>query len=411
MKSRFKQPHGFAMPFCRHVGHLLLAALLLFVIAQPADAHRQNESYVFFNVTDLALSGRIEATLPDLDKIVLLDADGDGTVSREEFSTKADEVFGFFAQRLIISHDGQEYPIAADGHEFLDTPAGTFALIHFTVPGLSPTPDAVDVTYRSPFQEREPGHLGFGLIESNTRTGVEGNERYISMIFEPGGESHRLSLVGEPALKIFKDFVIHGIWHIWLGFDHVVFLITLLMPSVLTLSTGAWQPVANFRAAFINVLKVVTVFTVSHTITLSLSSLGIIRLPVTLVEVVIALSIAVVALGNMFPVFHRYTLLVVFAFGLFHGFGFANVLAPLGLQPSAKLIGLAAFNIGVELGQIAIVAAVFPVLYLLRRWNAYPFLALRVASVCFILLAGVWFIERSSGVFWRLQQQLLGLLA
>lgn len=85
-------------------------------------------------------------------------------------------------------------------------------------------------------------------------------------------------------------------------------------------------------------------------------------------------------------------------------------LAPLGVQPSAKVVGLAAFNIGVELGQVAIVLVLFPVLFALRRLAIYPMVATQLASVVFILLAAVWFVERSSGIFWRLQQQLLSSL-
>ena len=240
---------------------------------------------------------------------------------------------------------------------------------------------------------------------------MENNEAHIAVIFQPGEERQPLSLIGDPPWTIFVEFVIHGIWHIWLGFDHVVFLIALLLPAVLRPQDGRWQPVEEFRTAFWTVVKIVTVFTLSHSVTLSLAALGVVTLPVSFVEAVIALSIIVVALMNLVPRMHRYTLAVVLIFGLFHGFGFANVLEPLGVQPSAKLVGLAAFNIGVEIGQIAIVVVLFPVLFALRRLAAYPWVAIRMASVVFILLAAVWFVERSSGMFWRLQQQLLSALA
>jgi len=387
----------------------LLAFQITTLFASQANAHRQGESYVFFSVTDEALSGRFEATLVDIDKLIPLDADGNGEVTRDEFNARADEVYSFFADRFSISSEGTDYPIASNGFDFLDAGFGTFAKIEFTVPDLSPTPESVEVNYE-PLSDINPAHLGYGVIENNSRTGVKDNESYISMVFSPGESSQQMSLIGPSSWEIFKDFVIHGVWHIWLGFDHVLFLITLLLPAVLMRQTSQWMPVDDFRTAFINVIKIVTVFTVSHTITLSLAALGVFTLPVSFVEAVIALSIAVVALGNMFPIFHNRVLIVVFIFGLFHGFGFANVLEPLGVNPAAKVVGLAAFNIGVELGQIAIVAVLFPILYLIRRWSAYPFLALKVGSVAIILVAGLWLVERTSGMFWEMQQQLFASL-
>lgn len=383
---------------------VLVAAFVLVATANASLAHRLNESYLFFNVSDEALLGRIEATLNDLGQLVALDANADGVVSTDEAAVQGPAIFELFTSALKINHDGRNIDLVYSGIDFLDTPQGTFAQIKFMLPELSPTPQSVDLTYDSPFEAILPGHLGFAVIESNTRTGLVGNESYVSIIFEPGLTKHTLSLIGEPGWKVFKDFVVHGVLHIWFGFDHVVFLIGLLLPSVLFLGAAKWFPAPSFRPAFINVVKVATIFTVSHSITLSLAALDIVSLNSTFVEIVIAVSIVAVALMNLFPKLHKNSLWVVFGFGLFHGFGFANVLAPLGLVPSAKIIGLAAFNVGVEIGQIAIVLVVFPVLYVLRRWAAYQFLALKLGSVALILLAGVWIIERSTGIVYQLQQ-------
>ncbi len=385
---------------------LSLALALFWITASTAHAHRQNESYLFFNVTDTSLSGRVEATLPDLGLILDIDDDADGAISQDEVTANADAIFAFFNDTLTITHEGRDLPLVQAPVAFLDTPQGTFAQIGFDIPSLTDTPDSVDVTYVSPFDEASPGHLGFAIIESNTRTGLEGNESYISIVFEPGQNTQPLSLVGEPTGKIFKDFIIHGIMHIWFGFDHVVFLVALLLPAVLLRHENTWLPVDSFRSALWTVVKIATVFTVSHSITLSLSALDIVRLNTSFVEWVIAASIIIVALMNMFPKYHRHSLWLVFAFGIFHGFGFANVLEPLGLLPYSQIVGLAAFNIGVEIGQIAIILVLFPVLFLLRRWSAYPFLALKVGSVALILLAGVWLFERSTGAIYYFQQSL-----
>ena len=261
--------------------------------------------------------------------------------------------------------------------------------------GLTPVPEEISVDYE-PLTELLSNHGGFILIASNTRVGLADNEAYISLTFTEDDGPQMLSLVGEPRLKVFWEFVTHGIWHIWLGFDHVVFLLTLLLPAVMMPAGRSWIPTESFKGALWSVTKIVTIFTLSHSVTLTLAGLGILQLPSTLVEAVIAASIIIVALMNLAPSAHRYMLWVVFVFGLFHGFGFANVLAPLALDPTRQVIGLAAFNIGVELGQLAIVLVAFPVLWLVRKWRIYPFMAFKVGTVVLVILAGSWFLERTT---------------
>jgi hypothetical protein len=102
---------------------------------------------------------------------------------------------------------------------------------------------------------------------------------------------------------------------------------------------------------------------------------------------------------------------VVLLFGLFHGFAFANVLAPLGIDPSQKIVGLVAFNIGIEIGQIAIIFVAFPLLYMIRNWSLYNLFALKLASVGFIVLSGVWLVERSSGLVTHLKRDLIAYIS
>ncbi len=145
-----------------------------------------------------------------------------------------------------------------------------------------------------------------------------------------------------------------------MGFDHVMFLVALLLPSVLVRKDGRWREIADFGPALINVVKIVTAFTVAHSVTLTLAALGIVHLPGRLVEVVIAASIAIAAADILFPVFRGRIWLVVFGFGLFHGFGFAGALEEMGVLREHLALSLFGFNLGVELGQLAIVVAALP---------------------------------------------------
>ncbi len=374
----------------------LAIVALTALIASPSLAHRSNESYVYFDVTDEALAGRFEAALSDLDGLLGIDTNGNALFEQEEIAAAEERIFELMDGRLSLMHDGKALGIEPTGIETLDTGhVGVFAQIGFRVVGLTPVPEEISVDYE-PLTELLSNHGGFILIASNTRVGLADNEAYISLTFTEDDGPQMLSLVGEPRLKVFWEFVTHGIWHIWLGFDHVVFLLTLLLPAVMMPAGRSWIPTESFKGALWSVTKIVTVFTLSHSVTLTLAGLGILQLPSTLVEAVIAASIIIVALMNLAPSAHRYMLWVVFVFGLFHGFGFANVLAPLALDPTRQVIGLAAFNIGVELGQLAIVLVAFPVLWLVRKWRIYPFMAFKVGTVVLVILAGSWFLERTT---------------
>ena len=142
-------------------------------------------------------------------------------------------------------------------------------------------------------------------------------------------------------------------------------------------------------------LKVVTAFTLAHSITLSLAVLGVVTLPSRFVESVIAASVVVAALNNLRGTVDRRRWVMAFVFGLVHGFGFASVLADLGLPQGALALALVGFNLGVEIGQLAIVAAFLPAAYLLRATAFYRVGVLRVGSLAVAVLASWWLIERA----------------
>jgi len=186
-----------------------------------------------------------------------------------------------------------------------------------------------------------------------------------------------------------------GIKHIWKGIDHILFLIALIIPSVMIRPKNNWEPVTEFRPAIIYVLKIVTLFTIAHSVTLSIAALGIFELPNRLVETIIALSIAVAALDIIYPIFNRKIGWVVFIFGLFHGFGFASVLSRLGVLGEHMALSLFGFNLGVEVGQVVVICIVFPVIYFTRRYAFYPKIVMRYGAATMILLAALWFVERA----------------
>jgi hypothetical protein len=178
------------------------------------------------------------------------------------------------------------------------------------------------------------------------------------------------------------------------GFDHILFLLALLLPAVLWWENGRWRPAPALRTVLLETTGIVTAFTLAHSLTLSLAVLGVVNLPSRLVESVIAFTVLLAALNNLFPVVTTRRWALAFVLGLIHGFGFASVLWELGLPSDALALALACFNLGVEAGQLTIVAMVLPLAFALRQTWLYRRLALPVGSAAVALLALIWCLER-----------------
>jgi hypothetical protein len=143
------------------------------------------------------------------------------------------------------------------------------------------------------------------------------------------------------------------------------------------------------------VVKVVTAFTLAHSFTLSLAALQVISLPSRLVESAIAASVVLAALNNLRGTIESRRWVLAFVFGLIHGFGFASVLTDLGLPQQALVLALVGFNVGVEVGQLAIVAVFLPLAFTLRGTRFYRVGVLKAGSLMVALLAGWWFVQRA----------------
>ena len=192
----------------------------------------------------------------------------------------------------------------------------------------------------------------------------------------------------------FVRFVGEGVWHVLIGYDHIAFILLLLLPSVLRPVEGRWQGAPGVRQVTRDIVTIVTGFTIAHSVTLALAATGTVVLPTRPVEVAIAASIAVAGVVNLLPRLARLRLPLALGFGLAHGFGFANVLGELDRGGASLLPLLSGFNVGVELAQLAIVAVVLPLIYLARGTRWYTTGVLPLGS-CALGAAGlVWLVQR-----------------
>ncbi len=367
---------------------ITLASMLLF--SNFACSHELEQSYVFLTINDTSIDGRLEINIPDLNRALSLNLATDKSVKPEDIQRYLPEIKQYYSQHVSI--DIGEGIVLNDF--FLHSiPSAQYLALNFSFKNLTSVPEFIDFEYSILF-DVEPNHRGFVVIENDWRSGTFDDEGNIALIFTPDDTKRRLDLTESTVLQGYFEMFKLGIHHIWEGIDHILFLLALLLPAVVHRLKKEWVPTEKFYPSFIYVVKIVTVFTLAHTITLSAATLGLVNLPSRLVESIIAISIAIAALDIIYPIFRGRIWLVVFVFGLFHGFGFASVLSNYAIPESYLTLSLLSFNLGVEAGQVAIVAVLFPILFLLRNSWVYPKLFLKSAAAVLIIISMYWFIER-----------------
>jgi len=371
-----------------------IAALLLFALwtaPMTALAHKASDSYLTLTRAgsdSAAISGRWDIALRDVDNAITLDTNGDGDISWGEVRAKHRAIADYALSRLAIESNGASCSITS-GEQLIDQHSdGAYTVLRFS--GNCPRPGAtLTVDYRLLF-DIDPQHRGLlQYVEAGAAS---------SVIF--GVDSHRQSIGGAAAgpFEQLRQYLRDGIWHIWLGFDHILFLLSLLLPAVLLRRGRAWLPATSFGAVAIDVAKIVTAFTIAHSITLTLATLGVVSPNGRWVESGIALSVALAALNNVFPLVKNGRWVAAFGFGLIHGFGFASALKDLGLPTGSLVLSLFGFNVGVEIGQLAIVALFLPIAFALRETWAYRRALLAGGSIAIATIAGVWLVERAFNV-------------
>ena len=351
------------------------------------QAHETGSSYLHLRVEENQLVGRWEIFLEDLDLAIGLDANEDDLVSLDELQVRQAEAKRYVLDRLELSADERTVKTAINPADLKveSTANGENVVFDFIVADL-PIPKFLQVDYRFLF-DVEPQHRG--LLE------LEASGMVHTAIFSPDDTTQVFELNQPKRVGEFLAFGWQGIWHIWIGFDHILFLLALLLPSVCYREQNQWRAAKSFRIASINVVKIVTAFTVAHSITLSVAALEWLALPSRWVESAIAASVLCAALNNLHPIVEGRAWLVAFAFGLIHGF--ANVLTELGLPAGHLVLALLGFNLGVEVGQLAIVGLFLPAAYLVRKSRFYTRIVLQLGSILIATIATAWMAERIGG--------------
>jgi hypothetical protein len=366
--------------------------VIAFLSALALLSHNPDTSYVRVKIEPDKVETRLTYDVFTLLKITPLDDDGDGQLQKGELAAHAPWIAEFLRSKigLAVSEDDESADLgkfsgfvwppdmgeAIAGVEF----HSANGLIHFDfVREISQPPEVVAIAFGF-FGEFSERHTVLGVFEcqgdkyETTFTNYEDSFEYVT-----GYESSRPQTqhkLGERVWRFFKM----GVEHIFLGYDHICFLIALIV-------------VSKFR----EIVKIVTSFTIAHSITLILATLEVVHLDTRLIEASIAATIVYVALENLWVKDTRHRWWLTFFFGLIHGFGFANVLREMGLPKVGLIRCLLAFNLGVEFGQLVIATCLLPLAFALNHWK-YGRVVANGISVLLAIFGTAWFIDRVFGL-------------
>ncbi len=377
-----------------------VATVLVMVLLAPAaqvSAHSGNQSYLYLDVTERTLGGRIEMPLGDLRDTLGVDLDGSNDDIEASLAAAAPAIAAFLDEHFRIGTDGGRWPVTyGTPTVFLsDLPEADdrYAVVDFDVDtGGGEVPRRFDVMF-DPFLTADDAGDNLLLIANDWAGGVIENGERVLLAFTEPGTTRTVDLGDASWTNTFEESLRLGVDHIRTGPDHILFVLVLLLPSVLVWR-AAWLPARSFGASLWRITKIVTMFTLAHTITFSLAGLDVLPLPPSkLTESIIALSIAAAALHNLRPIATNKEWSIAFVFGLFHGMGFAGLVGDLDVSRWTQLLSLAGRNLGIELGQTVVVLVAFPMLFLLRRTWYYRHL-LVVGSVGLAIVSLGWLIER-----------------
>ena len=364
---------------------LIFVSTSLLLLSTGASAHQGSEGYVQLQQTATGASLQVDAALRDLDVPLKVDADGNGQLTAGEVKAAWPAIDAYVKSHVQVL--GCE--LSSNSQTLVTRDDAAYASLGYAVACVQAPTQAVAPAIRyTLFKDIDANHRATARIEWAGVVTVQVLNPQETVVADSTNRAHT-----EP-----WAFVREGIHHIVTGYDHVLFLLCLLFPSVMRRTKTGWVPVEQLSQALWPVLGIVTAFTVAHSITLTLAALQWVSLPASLIEPLIAVTIAIAALDNLRPVLGRRRFLMTFLFGLIHGFGFAGVLQELELPTSAFVGALLQFNLGLELGQVTIVAAVAGLLFMVRERAAYVPWVIRGGSMAAIAVAVVWFIERTVDV-------------
>ncbi len=386
-------------------------AVLLFLVLFPtsAAAHTSSVSYSHVRLApgSVAPEGRasveydVKLSTRDLYESLGLDRDRDPTDA--EILAGERGLIDYVEARVHFTGDGQPCRMEPRGTRILSQ-TDRFVELRFGV-RCPPGGKVLSIEYNL-FFDLDPRHASRLTLTRGDRTITQQDlTRPTAQDARANRHDWELGPGFRDEAKGHLDWIIEGMMHIYTGYDHMAFLVGLLLVATLRrrgrpAPSGGPPADGDFesrgvRDGIVHLAKIVTAFTIAHSLTLIAAALDWLSLPGRFVESAIAASILYVAIENVWLGDPRHRWPLTFCFGLIHGFGFAGVLRPM-LPPSGVILPLLELNLGVELGQLSIVVLLYPILHLITRTSAetYRRTVVLAGSIFIGILAALWLFER-----------------
>jgi hypothetical protein len=365
---------------------LLLLLLLAFTL--PAHAHKASDGFIYLDQSsDDATTVRIDLALRDLALVVALDTNDDRQVTGAEVTQAREDITTYIESGVTLFSEAGRCQLKNQGWGITRHSDGPYAAARYQVNCPNGEP-VTAVEYKLLF---EVDSLHRGLLQHQKPDGEQ------LAVLGPNSPRASLSAGSQSLGSSFIAFLQQGIVHLLFGYDHVLFLLVLMLPATLRHTHSPHSPVGTKTELAQRLWKlagIVTAFTVAHSITLALAALDVVRPPIAFIEILIALSIAVAALNLIWPLMGEKTWRLAFGFGLIHGFGFASVLADLTSGTSQTVVALAGFNIGVEVGQLGLLLVLFPLFYAVGHYRFYQRAAVPAIAVVVTVISLYWAVDR-----------------
>lgn len=359
----------------------LPCVLALGLISSVAFAHKGSDAYWVLSAERSTLRGQLDLSIRDLDVAHGLDTNSDGAVTWSELSSRDASLQTWVRAGLSVSQGTQPCLLELGALAVIRHSDGAYATWPVTVRCPADV-SSVSASYRLLF-DVDAQHRG--LLRA-------GGGEWVA--FSASETTRTLDLTPPPRSRQLGTAFFEGLHHISIGWDHLCFLFALLLPSVLRRDGRAWVAKETLRGTLLEVTQVVTAFTLAHSITLALAAFGVLAPNPAFVEVAIAVSVVLAALNTVFPVVTDGRWTLAFGLGLLHGFGFVSALADLGASGGALWASVLGFNLGVEAGQLSIVACFVPLAFLVRTRRWYTRGLVPMGGMVLVLLAAWWTIER-----------------
>lgn len=357
--------------------------LILSTVSFSLYPHELSNGYlVLRGESNEALSGELSLKPEDIGQAAGLDTDNNGKLTWGEVITNQNLAINYIQNHLIIRDSQSRCSLS------ITLPT----MQNISAESLLVYPLAVNCTHIGEISVQYSGIIN-DFPTHKLLTSVTIDDHTNIHVLDSERASITIAALGTASLAQFGEMVFQGIWHIFIGLDHILFLVATLLTVNLQRKNQKWVKALSKKLILKNTIILVSTFTLAHSITLTATALDLIALNSRIVELGIAVSVAFTALNNMYPVIMRLGF-ITFGFGLLHGMGFASVFGELNAQSGGLLLNVLAFNLGVEVGQLVIVAMLMPVLLTLRNLRVYAKAIMPVASSIIAVIALNWTLQR-----------------